>query len=94
LKRQNDLYIFCLNTGKTREESYPLELSHWEFYVITTESIDQECGDAKNIGLKRIRSLSRKVSYSELKTTVRRYVFCLRNKKKGAKNPFSFCFDK
>ena len=28
LRRQNDIYIFCLNTGETKESSYPLELNN------------------------------------------------------------------
>ena len=42
LARQNDIYVFCLNTGMTRAESNPLQLEHWEFYVVPTEVINKE----------------------------------------------------
>ena len=34
LKRQNDIYVFCLVNGETKETSYPLNLDNWEFYVV------------------------------------------------------------
>ena len=30
-KRQNDIYVFCLNTGVTKEESNPMVLNNWRF---------------------------------------------------------------
>lgn len=70
LNRQNDIYIFCLNTGETRETSYPLELDNWKFYVISTEMINKECGDAKTVSLSRLKKFAKSVEYSELKATV------------------------
>lgn len=70
LARQNDIYIFCLNTGDTRKTSDPLKLEHWEFYVIPTSVINKECGDAKTVSLSRVRRLTEKVDYSMLKAKV------------------------
>lgn len=33
-ERQNDIYVFCLNTGTTKETSNPMNLDNWEFYII------------------------------------------------------------
>lgn len=74
LARQNDIYIFCLNTGKTKEESDPLVLEHWEFYVIPTATINRECGDGKTIRLGRLKKLVKPVGYSEIKPTVDRII--------------------
>ena len=73
--RQNDIYVFCLNTGKTKEESNPLNLDHWEFYVIRTAVINRVCGDNKHITLGRLQTLTKKaecacVSYDKLKMAV------------------------
>ncbi len=69
--RQNDLYIFCLNTGITEEESYPLNLNNWEFYVVPTRVINEQCGDNKTISLGRIKSLGFvAVRYGDLKKEV------------------------
>ena len=70
LVRQNDLYIFCLNTGETRNDSNPLELEHWEFYIIPTSTINDLCGDQKTISLSRIRTMTEKVDYIHLKDKV------------------------
>lgn len=42
-ERQNDIYVFCLNTGNEREDSNPMELSNWEFYVVPTKIINEKC---------------------------------------------------
>ena len=55
--RQNDIYVFCLNIGNTKENSYPLDLNNWEFYIIPTSVINEKCGDNKSISLGRIKSL-------------------------------------
>lgn len=57
-KRQSDLYIFCLNTGMTREDADPLNLEHWEFYVIPTAVINSQCGGNKTISLNRVRKIA------------------------------------
>lgn len=69
-RRQNDLYIFCLNTGTTKDASNPLELDHWRFYVIPTVVIDEKCGESKTISLAKVEKLAKQVGYSELKATV------------------------
>ena len=55
--RQNDVYVFCLNTGDTRESSNPLNLNNWEFYIVPTAVINEKCGDNKTISLGRIKSM-------------------------------------
>ena len=55
--RQNDIYVFCLNTGDTGESSNPLNLNNWEFYIVPTTVINEKCGNNKTISLGRIKSL-------------------------------------
>jgi len=55
--RQNDVYVFCLNTGNTRETSYPLNLNNWEFYIVPTSVINEKCGDNKTISLNKIKRM-------------------------------------
>jgi len=52
--RQNDLYVFCLNKGKTKETAYPLNLDNWEFYVVPTRHLNLYCRNQKTISLGRI----------------------------------------
>lgn len=78
-RRQNDIYIFCLNTGETKTDSNPLELNNWQFYVVSTETINKECGDAKTISLSRVEKLATKIEYSKLKNAVDDMVIHLEN---------------
>ena len=69
-ERQNDIYVFCLNTGKTRKESDPLKLEHWEFYIVKTSVINDLCGDRKTISLSRLKKITSAIPYDEIKPTV------------------------
>ena len=72
-KRQNDLYIFCLNTGNTKEESNPLHLENWQFYVVPTKAINEKCKDNKTISLGQVQKLTSSttgVSYANLKREI------------------------
>lgn len=71
LERPNDLYVFCLNTGNTREEAYTLDVSHWEFYIVPTYILDEKCGDNKTISLNKIHSLGfEKVKFEDIREQV------------------------
>ena len=62
------------NNGNTREEVNPLILENWEFYVIPTTKINEECGDNQTIGLSKVRKLcGTKIEYSALKKEVMKY---------------------
>lgn len=70
-ERNNDIYVFCLNTGNTREESYPLNLNNWEFYIVPTSYINEHCGNNKTISLSRIRNIGFAAKrYDEIKAEV------------------------
>lgn len=72
-KRQNDIYVFCLNTGETREESNPLILDHWRFWVIPTETINRVCGNNKSVTFSRIQKLTglkNGIGYDEIRAAV------------------------
>lgn len=69
--RQNDIYVFCLNTGNTKETSNPLNLNNWEFYIVPTAFINEHCGNNKTISLGRIKSFGFAAKrYDELKKEI------------------------
>ena len=79
LCRQNDIYIFCLINGDTKETSYPLDLDNWEFYVVPTVVIDEKCGNQKKISIGRIRNLGfEKVKYCDLKNEIDRTIITIK----------------
>ena len=69
--RQNDIYVFCLNTGETKETSYPLNLDNWEFYIVPTSFINEHCKDNKTISLGRIKSFEFEAKkYDQIKSEI------------------------
>lgn len=70
-ERPSNIYIFCLNKGRNREEAYTLNVQNWEFYVVPTERINKECGDQKTISLNRLHKLGiSPISYWDIKAAV------------------------
>ena len=42
LHRQNDIYVFCIVDGGSFENSNPLNLDAWNFYVVPTSRINEK----------------------------------------------------
>lgn len=75
LSRQNDIYIFCLNTNRELQNPKPLDISFWEFYVVSTAEINRYTErngnpDQKTISLKVIKKMTDAVLYKELRNRV------------------------
>lgn len=70
LRRENDVYVFCLLNGENEESAWPLEVSHWEFYVVPTLMINNTFGDQKTVALSRVKELVSPVSYADLKDAI------------------------
>ena len=56
-RRHSKVYVFCVLNGKAEETADPLKLENWEFYIIPTAIINEQCGDNKTISLSRIKSM-------------------------------------
>ena len=70
-ERQNDIYVFCLNTGTNEAESYPLDMANWEFYVVPTKIINDNCAsEQKTISLGKVRKLAPLTRFNELKNVI------------------------
>lgn len=69
-ERQNDIYVFCLNTGTTKESSNPMNLNNWEFYIVPTSVINEKCSNNKTISLNKVRQLTKAVSYDNLQESI------------------------
>ena len=72
LKRQADVYVFCLLKHTDQRTINPLNLSQWVFYLVKTQVLDRECGDQKSISLKRLEEIGGKPCvYEELAEAIR-----------------------
>lgn len=70
MQRWSDLYVFCLYASKDRNES-PLQLEQWEFYILPTYVLNEQCGEQKSITLNSLLSLSPvKATYEELQEAI------------------------
>lgn len=56
-RRHSKIYVFCVLNGKTEEDSDPLKLENWDFFIVPTSVINEKCGNNKTISLSRIRSM-------------------------------------
>lgn len=55
-KRNSDLYVFCLYTALSREQSI-LNLDLWEFYVLATSTLNDRVPNQKSISLHSLLKL-------------------------------------
>ena len=71
-RRQADLYVFCLHTHTDPETANPLDLSQWEFYIISTHVLNQTVGAQKRISLGSLIKLgAMKCDFKDLYETVK-----------------------
>ena len=57
LKRQADIYIFCLLNHEIQDTIDPLDMDQWDFYILLTSELDDKVGDQKKIGLNSLMKL-------------------------------------
>ena len=69
-ERQNDVYVFCLLNGEDEKSACPLELVHWEFYVVPTAIINERFADQKTVSLSRIQKLTEPVDWDYIRDAV------------------------
>lgn len=55
--RHSDVYVFCVWTAKSCEQDI-LDLSLWDFYVISTRLLDQKVPNQKTITFQSLLSLN------------------------------------
>jgi hypothetical protein len=70
--RSADIYFFCVLHHDRKETCDPLNLDHWEFYVLDTEELNSRAGNQSTISLNSLRRLTASVTYLSLKEEVDR----------------------
>ena len=75
--RQADIYVFCVQNCKIQEDLNPLDVAQWDFYPVTTETLNKELGNQKTVGLSRLIKIgAKKCSYNELRSTILSMINC------------------
>lgn len=68
--RQADIYVFCLLKHKDKSTLNPLNLDQWEFYVLSTEALNNYKRSKVCITLNSLQKLTAPVSHEILKDTI------------------------
>lgn len=58
LKRQADIYVFCILNHKEKDSLDPLNLEQWEFYILSASVLDKKYPTQKSIGLASLLKLN------------------------------------
>ena len=59
-KHQSDVYVFCVLKHKDQATLNPLDLSQWEFYVLSTATLDKAVPGQKTISLNKLLNIGAK----------------------------------
>jgi hypothetical protein len=69
--RSADVYVFALLAHRDKATLDPLDVSQWEFYVVSARRLDATFGAAKSIGLSSLRRVAlSSASFADLPTAV------------------------
>ena len=67
MRRQSDIYVFCVLKHTEQETIDPLDARQWEFYPLKTSVLNEKVGNQKGISLSKILKLgAAATSYSKL----------------------------
>jgi hypothetical protein len=66
-KRHADVYVFCLLHHTDKVTVDPLNMDHWEFYVLATKELNGYTRSQHSITLKSVKQLTSAVDYNTLK---------------------------
>lgn len=58
LKRQGDIYVFCVLHHKDKATLDPLNLEQWEFYILSAAILNEKVPTQKNISLSSLLKLN------------------------------------
>ena len=71
IKRQSDIYIFCVLAHEDKKTVNPLDLNQWDFYILSTAILNNKKPNQKTITLSSLKKLNPvKVKYDELKNEI------------------------
>jgi hypothetical protein len=65
-QRHADVYVFCLLKHEDKKTVNPLNLDHWEFYVLATAQLNAYKRSQHSITLKSLKNLTKTVKYNHL----------------------------
>lgn len=71
VKRQSDVYVFCVLAHKNKNTIDPLNLDQWDFYIMATDDLNRSVAVQKSIGMSRLKQLGAiEVDYEDIGITI------------------------
>jgi hypothetical protein len=68
--RHADVYVFCLLKHDDKSTVDPLNIDHWEFYVLATQQLNEYTRSQHSITLKSLKGLTSNVGYDQLNNEI------------------------
>lgn len=65
-KRQADIYVFCVHKHTEQETINPLDITQWDFYLISTKKLNEKVNHQKSISLAGLLKIGAKKCAYEL----------------------------
>jgi hypothetical protein len=69
-QRSADVYVFCLLKHQDKETLNPLDMEQWEFYVISTDELNNYKRSSTSITLASIQKLTQGIPFKQLHEAV------------------------
>lgn len=70
-QRHADVYVFCLLKHEDKLTVNPLNLNHWDFYVLATHELNNYTRSQHSITLKSLQKLTSAIKYNEIDEMVK-----------------------
>lgn len=70
IKRQADVYVFCLLHHQDKTTVNPMDMDQWSFYAVPTQTLNELYPTAKSIGINKLTKIAKAISYSDLKKCI------------------------
>ena len=68
--RSADVYVLCLLHHNNKQTCDPMNLDHWEFYVLATSELNNYTRSLSSITLNSLKKLAQSIDYSQLMVEV------------------------
>jgi len=70
--RHADVYVFCLLKHQIRDSVDPLNLNHWDFYVLSTAELNKYTRSQHSITLNSLQRLTQAINYDDIDSVIKK----------------------
>jgi hypothetical protein len=72
VRRQADVYVFCLLDHRHKPTLNPLDLAQWKFFAVSAARLNDHLPTQKTVSLKTVKSLGEETTFGDLAAAVRK----------------------